>query len=421
VKITRSQLKELVRQSIYNSISEEDNDKYTHIAYGVYKKKGQEKNKLAPTFKKDDSGKFVPFDKGDGEKEEPEKETKPSTKIKSDPFDNEDEMDGDNEDEPEGDDSEDDSKDEKEETTEKAKDAVNWFKKAIGSKEDMVKIIKSDELWDDYKSKFEAATKATEDALSILDPDKEINPEFESVHESKKRRFTVKEVRMWMKKLEENRYKKVYNSDARRVAWMVNNEGVELSEMPKSMSKKWTKAQYGRERYLATEFIKSKSEQMNEGKLTEKKQGYVVADIYGGVYTKKAVSEKKALAMLNKMAHFGGDKIFMIGVEAWNKPHKMNKKKIMVKEEKLTSEQKLREQIREIIKEQLNEAKMVSLNGQTKDYKKVVKLFKKMKLKSPKQYDLKPTGTNTFTINIDKKFYNKFIELAMNNKIDIRG
>ena len=61
-------------------------------------------------------------------------------------------------------------------------------------------------------------------------------------------------------KLEENRYKKVYNSDARRVAWMVNNEGVELSEMPKSMSKKWTKAQYGRERYLAKEFLKSKSE-----------------------------------------------------------------------------------------------------------------------------------------------------------------
>ena len=88
----------------------------------------------------------------------------------------------------------------------------------------------------------------------------------ESVKEST-RRFTVKEVRMWMKKLEENRYKKVYNADARRVSWMANNEGVELSEMPKSMSKKWTKAQYGRERYLATEFVKSKSEQMTEGKL----------------------------------------------------------------------------------------------------------------------------------------------------------
>ena len=89
------------------------------------------------------------------------------------------------------------------------------------------------------------------------------------VKESKMRRFTVKEVRMWMKKLEENRYKKVYNSDARRVAWMVNNEGVELSEMPVSMSKKWTKAQYGRERYLANEFIKSKSEQMDVQKIRE--------------------------------------------------------------------------------------------------------------------------------------------------------
>ena len=79
------------------------------------------------------------------------------------------------------------------------------------------------------------------------------------VKESKKRRFTVKEVRMWMKKLEENRYKKVYNSDARRVAWMVNNEGVDLQEMPISMRKKWSKAQYGRERYLAKEFTKAQN------------------------------------------------------------------------------------------------------------------------------------------------------------------
>ena len=82
----------------------------------------------------------------------------------------------------------------------------------------------------------------------------------ESVIESvKPKRYTIKEVRTWMKTLEENRYKKVYNSDARRVAWMVNNEGVDLQEMPKSMRKKWTKAQYGRERYLAKEFLKSKA------------------------------------------------------------------------------------------------------------------------------------------------------------------
>ena len=60
MKVTRSQLKELVRQSIYNTISEDDSDKYTHIGYGRYKKKGQEKKKDAPTFKKDDSGKFTP-------------------------------------------------------------------------------------------------------------------------------------------------------------------------------------------------------------------------------------------------------------------------------------------------------------------------------------------------------------------------
>ena len=78
------------------------------------------------------------------------------------------------------------------------------------------------------------------------------------IKESKKRRYTVKEVRMWMKKLEENRYKKVYNSDCRRVAWMTNNMKENVANMPKSMRKKWTKAQYGRERYLAKEFVKSK-------------------------------------------------------------------------------------------------------------------------------------------------------------------
>jgi hypothetical protein len=113
---------------------------------------------------------------------------------------------------------------------------------------------------DDANAKMDAAEKA---AKKKKKGKVKSNP----FSESKIKRYTVKEVRMWMKKLEENRYKKVYNADARRVSWMVNNEGVEISEMPKSMSKKWTKAQYGRERYLATEFVKSKSEQMTEGKL----------------------------------------------------------------------------------------------------------------------------------------------------------
>ncbi len=111
--------------------------------------------------------------------------------------------------------------------------------------------------------------KSTKQARKMLKKKKKVK-------ESKNIRTTVKEVKMWMKTLEENRYKKTYNSDARRVAWMVNNEGVELSEMPISMKKKWTKAQYGREKYLAKEFIKSKKARVNEMVLRKKIREIIV-------------------------------------------------------------------------------------------------------------------------------------------------
>ena len=71
------------------------------------------------------------------------------------------------------------------------------------------------------------------------------------------RKTTVKEVKKWFKTLEENRYKKTYASDARRVSWLVNNNLSEDYEaMPVSMKKKWPKAAYKRERFLAKEFVK---------------------------------------------------------------------------------------------------------------------------------------------------------------------
>ena len=83
--------------------------------------------------------------------------------------------------------------------------------------------------------------------------------EKEEVEESINRRTTVKEVKKWMKTLEENRYRKIVNADARRVSWLVNNNLAEdYDQMPVSMKKKWPKAAYGRERYLAKEFIKHK-------------------------------------------------------------------------------------------------------------------------------------------------------------------
>ena len=48
-----------------------------------------------------------------------------------------------------------------------------------------------------------------------------------------------------MKTLEENRYKKIYNADAKRVTWFVNNQMSENTEtMPKSYRKRWTEAKY---------------------------------------------------------------------------------------------------------------------------------------------------------------------------------
>jgi len=80
--------------------------------------------------------------------------------------------------------------------------------------------------------------------------------------------------------------------------------------------------------------------------LTESKQKYVVGLTSGDVISgDKAVSEKKALQIMSRIARQSDGWVnpFMIGVEYWNgthpkrkgKPHKANKKKIMVKEGKL--------------------------------------------------------------------------------------
>ena len=238
---------------------------------------------------------------------------------------------------------------------------------------------------------------------------RELTSEREDVTESKKRRFTVKEVRMWMKKLEENRYKKVYNSDARRVAWMVNNEGVSLDEMPMSMKKKWSKAQYGRERYLATEFLKSKSEQLSEG-LDLKKLETAIKDFQNKIKKQGRVTNARDEDHLKQLI-----KVYK----------QMGGKKI--------KEQKLREQIREIIKEQLNEAPKPIHHSQAKftfvpkkDIKKVEKML--MKKFPPKggyhRIEIaKKTGRvpGHFAITFDKSIFNDALELLMKNKIKTRG
>ena len=91
------------------------------------------------------------------------------------------------------------------------------------------------------------------------------------------RKTTVKEVKKWFKTLEENRYKKTYGSDARRVSWIVNNSlSEDYSQMPISMQKKWSKAAYGRERFLAKEFVKHlMSKQITEQRLRKTIRGII--------------------------------------------------------------------------------------------------------------------------------------------------
>ena len=107
------------------------------------------------------------------------------------------------------------------------------------------------------------------------------------------RKTTVKEVKKWFKTLEENRYKKTYASDARRVSWLVNNNLSEDYEtMPVSMKKKWPKAAYKRERFLAREFVKhlrtKKLEQ--EAKLRES-----IRKIVGGLINEQKLTEVKKI------------------------------------------------------------------------------------------------------------------------------
>ena len=67
--------------------------------------------------------------------------------------------------------------------------------------------------------------------------------------------------------------------------------------------------------------------------LTEKKQLYVVASTNGTLFSgDKGVTEKQALKIMDRFEKVGMN-LFMLGVQYWNKPHKYNKKKIMVKED----------------------------------------------------------------------------------------
>ena len=152
---------------------------------------------------------------------------------------------------------------------------------------------------------------------------------------------------------------------------------------------------------MATEFLKSKSEQLSEG-LDLKKLETAIKDFQNKIKKQGRVTNARDEDHLKQLI-----KVYK----------QMGGKKI--------KEQKLRESIREIIKEQLNEQKFkkVILPNDMKTKVKVSKMIKQLKLKIDKDYDvkaLKARGGDQ-VISILPKHYNKFIELAMKNKLNPRG
>ena len=85
------------------------------------------------------------------------------------------------------------------------------------------------------------------------------------------KRVTVKEIRTWLKTLEENRYRRLVNADARRVAWFVNNQlSDNYDTMPKTLRKKWSEAKYGKERYLAEKYLRKLTESVLKRRIKNK-------------------------------------------------------------------------------------------------------------------------------------------------------
>ena len=94
------------------------------------------------------------------------------------------------------------------------------------------------------------------------------------------KRITIKEIRKWIKGLEESRYRKVYYPDASRVACFVNNSTLKESDMPESMIKKWKLAEYRREKFLAKKYMREVlNQKINESKLRALLQRLVTAQI----------------------------------------------------------------------------------------------------------------------------------------------
>ena len=119
----------------------------------------------------------------------------------------------------------------------------------------------------------------------MSETNKEINgKKYNPIKESVNKRISVKEVHKWLKGLEEYRYRKIPNVDARRITSFVNN-GLNETDLPKSLQKKWGNAKYNKEKSLADRFIKQRISQ----KLTQTESKHPLKEQYDRLFTNRTV------------------------------------------------------------------------------------------------------------------------------------
>ena len=98
------------------------------------------------------------------------------------------------------------------------------------------------------------------------------------------KKVTVNEIKKWLKSLEEYRYRKIPGVDARRITSFVNN-GLNETDLPISLQKKWESAKYNKEKSLADRFIKQRISQ----KLTQTESKHPLKEQYDRLFTDRVV------------------------------------------------------------------------------------------------------------------------------------
>ena len=109
---------------------------------------------------------------------------------------------------------------------------------------------------------------------------------YRAIKESVDKRISVKEVKSWLKGLEEYRYRKIPGVDARRIASFINN-GLSEMDLPKSLQKKWEHAKYSKEKGLADRFIKQRISQ----KLTQTESKHPIKENYDRLFAQTNESD----------------------------------------------------------------------------------------------------------------------------------